>query len=125
QGQTSTGATMAFPELYADLKGIGWLFGGTAWAGSRYYKREAVYISDFFYWNPSGVGAGIEDAFQLGKMWPSAPAMLRDLSFSYGAFAVAGQPVGNPYLPQQYALGVRNDLQVRGFRPWASGELQL
>jgi maltoporin len=125
QGQSSTGATVAFPDLYADLKGISWLYGGTAWAGSRYYKRESVYISDFFYWNPSGVGAGIEDAFQIGKIWMSAPRMLQDLSFSYAAFAVDGEPTGNPYLPQIYALGVRNDLQVRGFRPWRSGELRV
>jgi len=125
QGQTSSGATVAFPNVYADMQGISWLYGGTAWAGSRYYKRESVYISDFFYWNPSGIGAGIEDAFQLGKIWASAPAMLKDLSFSYGAFAVDGQPVGNPYLPQRYALGIRHDIQIRGFRPYESGELQL
>jgi maltoporin len=125
QGQSSTGATVAFPNLYADLTGISWLHGGTAWAGSRYYKRESVYISDFFYWNPSGVGAGIEDAFQIGRIWASAPAALRDVSFSYAAFSVDGQPSGNPYLPQTYALGIRNDLQVRGLRPWRTGELQV
>ena len=53
-----TGATVAFPNLYVDIKGIPWLDGGTAWAGTRYYKRESIYISDFFYWNPSGVGGG-------------------------------------------------------------------
>ena len=78
-----TGATVAFPNLYADIKGIPWLYGGTAWAGTRYYKRESIYISDFFYWNPSGVGAGIED-INLG----------RDLRLSYAAFAVDGQPSG-------------------------------
>jgi maltoporin len=116
---------VAFPNLYADLTGISWLYGGTAWAGSRYYKRESVYISDFFYWNPSGVGAGIEDAFQIGRIWTSAPAVLRDVSFSYAAFAVDGQPSGNPYLPPRFALGIRNDLQVRGLRPWRGAELQV
>lgn len=128
-GEPSTGATVAFPDLYADLKGIGWLFGGKAWAGSRYYKRESVYISDFFYWNPSGVGLGIEDAFQLGKIWSDAPDALKDLSFCYGAFAMDGQPkaasAGSPTLPQRYAFGLRNDLQLRGFRPWLGAELQL
>ena len=55
---TSTGATVMFPNLYVDIKGISWLAGGTPWVGTRYYKRESVYISDFFYWNPSGVGGG-------------------------------------------------------------------
>ena len=67
QFTTSTGAVLYFPNLYVDIKGIPWLFGGTAWAGTRYYKRESIYISDFFYWNPSGVGAGIED-IRLGQI---------------------------------------------------------
>src|SRR3569623_1349372 len=58
---TATGATVSFPNLYVDIAGIPWLGGGTAWAGTRYYKRESVYINDFFYWNPSGVGGGVED----------------------------------------------------------------
>jgi len=122
--QTSTGATVAFPNVYADIKGISWLFGGTAWAGSRYYKRESVYISDFFYWNPSGVGAGIEDV-TLGRIWDSAPDSVRELRFSYGAFAVDAQPNGTPPMPERYGLGIRNDLQLRGFRPYASGEFQI
>jgi maltoporin len=118
QYSTSTGAVLYFPTLYADIKGVPWLFGGTAWAGTRYYKREFVYISDFFYWNPSGVGAGIED-IKLGQ----------DLRLSYAAFAVDGEPVSPgspaPALPARIDFGVRNDLQLRGIRPWQSGELQI
>jgi maltoporin len=124
QGFTSTGATLAFPNLYADIKGISWLFGGTAWGGSRYYKRESIYISDFFYWNPSGLGVGIEDV-TLGKIWESAPDMVSDLRLSYAAFAVDGQPNGNPYVTQQYTFGIRHDVQLRGFRPYKSGEFQV
>ena len=115
---TSTGATLSFPNLYVDLKGIPWLAGGSAWVGNRYYKREAIYISDFFYWNPSGLGAGIED-INLGH----------DLRLSYAVFAMDGEPAasgGNfPQLPAQTDFGVRNDLQLRGIKPWQSGELQL
>jgi maltoporin len=113
-GSPGTGATVAFPNLYVDLAGIPWLYGGTAWVGTRYYKRESVYISDFFYWNPSGVGAGVED-IHLG----------RDLRLSYGAFAVDGQPAGLPQVPFQYDLGIRNDLQLRGIRPYQGGEFQI
>ena len=116
---TATGATVSFPNLYVDIKGIPWLAGGTAWVGTRYYKRESVYINDFFYWNPSGVGAGIED-INLGG----------DLRFSYGAFAVDGEPQAptsatDPLLPGQIDFGVRNDFQLRGIKPWESGEFQL
>jgi maltoporin len=113
-GSPGTGATVAFPNLYADLQGIPWLHGGTAWVGTRYYKRESIYISDFFYWNPSGVGAGIED-IHLGS----------DLRLSYGAFAVDGQPSGSPQVPSPIDLGIRNDLQLRGIRPYKSGEFQV
>jgi maltoporin len=115
---TASGATISFPNLYVDIQGIPWLGGGTVWAGNRYYKRESVHISDFFYWNPSGVGVGIED-IHLGK----------DLRLSYAAFAVDGEPVAGqapaPSLPGQSSFGVRNDLQLRGIRPYASGELQI
>jgi maltoporin len=118
-GATSTGAVLYFPNLYFDLKGISWLHGGTAWAGTRYYKRESVYISDFFYWNPSGVGVGVED-IELGK----------DLRLSYGAFAVDGEPgsptdTTSPPLPSHVDFGIRNDLQLRGIKFWDSGEFQL
>ena len=116
---TATGATISFPNLYADIKGISWLYGGTAWAGTRYYKRESVYINDFFYWNPSGVGAGVED-INIGK----------DLRFSYGVFAVDGEPAPptdstSPLLPSQLDFGFRNDFQLRGIKPWEGGEFQL
>jgi maltoporin len=115
---TATGASISFPNLYVDIQGIPWLAGGTVWAGNRYYKRESVYISDFFYWNPSGVGVGIED-IQLGK----------GLRLSYAAFAVDGEPVAGaspaPSLPPQADFGIRNDLQLRGIRPYASGEFQV
>lgn len=113
-GSPGTGATVAFPNLYADIQGIPWLNGGTAWVGTRYYKRESIYISDFFYWNPSGVGGGIED-INLGK----------DMRVSYGAFAVDGQPNGSPQLPMRVDMGIRHDLQLRGVKPYESGELQL
>jgi maltoporin len=118
QNSTATGATISFPNMYVDIKGIPWLFGGTAWMGTRYYKRESVYISDFFYWNPSGVGAGIEDV----KIW-------KDMKLSYGIFAVDGEPVSSgaqtPSLPNRTDLGFRNDVQLRGIKPYASGEFQV
>ncbi|TNH93123.1 maltoporin [Aeromonas sobria] len=39
------------------------LFGGneTLWAGKRYYQRHDIHITDFYYWNVSGAGAGVEN----------------------------------------------------------------
>jgi maltoporin len=33
----------------------------SVWIGKRYYNRHDVHITDFYYWNNSGLGAGIED----------------------------------------------------------------
>src|SRR5437016_3121772 len=35
------------------------------WIGKRYYQRNDIHINDFFYWNNSGDGAGVE-AIDLG-----------------------------------------------------------
>lgn len=31
------------------------------WAGKRYYQRHDIHISDFYYWDTSGSGAGVEN----------------------------------------------------------------
>ena len=43
------------------------------WAGHRFYKRSDVHINDFYYWDATGTGIGIEDV---------------DLGFGRGALAV-------------------------------------
>ena len=35
--------------------------GANIWAGKRYYKRHDVHMIDFYYWDVSGPGAGLED----------------------------------------------------------------
>ncbi|MRI31888.1 maltoporin [Endozoicomonas sp. OPT23] len=35
--------------------------GSSIWAGKRFYQRHDININDFYYWNLSGPGAGIED----------------------------------------------------------------
>ncbi len=48
----------------------------TLWAGKRYYQRHDIHISDFYYWDTSGAGAGIEKlSFGPGKV---SFAIIRD-----------------------------------------------
>jgi len=116
-GSTGTGADWALPNIFLDMPKVSFLRNGTPWVGRRYYKREDIYLSDFFYWNPSGLGGGIEDV-EIGR-----------LRFSYALFAVdgpgfsAGPPA--PAIPRQNDLGYRNDLQLRGIPINPGGELQL
>lgn len=58
--QCANDATFALRQFNVQAKN---LFGGneTLWAGKRFYQRHDIHISDFYYWNISGAGAGIEN----------------------------------------------------------------
>lgn len=64
KADTEGGANFALRQFNVQAKG---LFGGSevTWAGKRYYQRHDIHISDFYYWNISGAGAGVE-AIQAG-----------------------------------------------------------
>ncbi|MEW4948597.1 carbohydrate porin [Pseudomonas asiatica] len=54
-------------QAYAEWSKVPALNNGSLWAGRRFYKRNDIHISDFYYWDQSGTGAGIED-FELGGL---------------------------------------------------------
>ncbi|MDD4881272.1 MAG: carbohydrate porin [Gallionellaceae bacterium] len=93
------------PQVYFAAHQLPPLNGGQLWIGNRYYKREDVHINDFFYWNPSGIGMGVED-YGLG-----------DLKLSYAVFRKDSV--------DQTHLAPRHDLQLRGIQVNSGGELQL
>lgn len=75
RGWENTGgstADFALAQFNVQAKG---LFGGneTFWAGKRYYQRHDVHITDFYYWDISGPGAGVENISagpgQLSVAW--------------------------------------------------------
>ena len=57
---------IALPEAWAS---VGNIIPGRPdakfWAGSRFYRRHDIHLNDFYFWDMSGGGAGIED-FELG-----------------------------------------------------------
>jgi maltoporin len=57
------------------------------WAGNRYYRRHDVHVTDFFYWNMSGGGGGIEDV-------PLGPGHLAFAWIGWGSTS------GLSYLPE-------------------------
>lgn len=64
KGRGDDGADFALRQFNVQAKGM---FGGNevTWAGKRFYQRHDIHISDFYYWNISGAGAGVE-AIQAG-----------------------------------------------------------
>ncbi|MES2818154.1 MAG: carbohydrate porin [Pseudomonadota bacterium] len=55
------------PQAYAYWEDIAALNNGTLWAGRRFYKRNDIHMSDFFYWNQTATGMGLEDV-ELGGL---------------------------------------------------------
>lgn len=90
---------------YGYWRDVAALNGGSLWVGRRYYKRNAIDISDFFYWNQSATGGGIEDV-KIG-----------DLRYSY-AFSRKDNFDQTRYIN-------RHDFNVAGFVTNPGGELEL
>jgi len=66
----SSGTQVTLPEAWA---AVGNVFAAQPdlkfWAGNRFYRRQDIYIDDFFFYNMSGAGGGVEDVeLPFGKM---------------------------------------------------------
>jgi maltoporin len=93
------------PQLYAQWSNLPSLNGGSLWAGRRYYKRNDIHISDFYYWNQSATGAGIEDVL-IGGLRYSYALSRKDNLFQ-----------------ENYVT--RHDFNVAGFNTNPGGELEF
>lgn len=54
----------------------------TVWAGKRFYHREDIHVIDLYYWDISGMGAGVEN-LQVGPGKLSLAWLRRDDSQTY------------------------------------------
>ncbi|HKO49575.1 MAG TPA: carbohydrate porin, partial [Polyangiaceae bacterium] len=60
--------TFGLPEAWASIGNVSAaLPGAKFWAGRRFYRRHDIHVLDFFYWDMSGGGGGIED-LQIGRV---------------------------------------------------------
>ena len=71
------GNQLALRQNWVEAKNLPFLNGGSAWIGKRYYQRHDVHINDFFYWDASGPGAGIEK-IKLGETMTGSFAIFRN-----------------------------------------------
>jgi maltoporin len=104
------GWKVGLPQAYLAIENLPDLGGATLWAGRRYYKRESTNINDFMYWNPSGLGVGIENAPVGG------------LQFSYAFLHDDRQTM--PTM-QGGDTASRHDFQLRGLKVNPGGALEF
>ena len=84
QQQDFENPNLAVRQNWIEMKNLPALMGGSAWIGKRYYQRHDVHINDFFYWDTSGPGAGIEKIKLGGTGMTGSFAIFRSNGFGNG-----------------------------------------
>lgn len=97
----SNGRDFANRQNWIEAKNLPFLNGATAWVGKRFYQRFDVHINDFYYWDASGYGAGIENL-------PLGPG-----KFSYALFRNSADE-STSSVPNQRVAETRNDFRYSG-----------
>ncbi|MBZ6074232.1 maltoporin [Aeromonas schubertii] len=107
-----TGVNFALRQFNVQAKN---LFGGneTLWAGKRYYQRHDIHISDTYYWDVSGAGAGIEN-IQAGPGKLSVAVLRNDPWSEYDAKDNTKTLDTNVF-----------DIRYAGIPLWADASLEL
>lgn len=99
-------------ENYVSAEGV---LPGAAklWAGKRFYRESDLHIRDYYYWNVSGTGAGVE-AMDLG-FGQLAVAWIKPMNDTGGA---TGDPINSAHEFDFNLTGIKltpnMQLQVRG-----------
>ncbi len=127
--QCNGDSDFALRQFNVQAKGLlGFAPEATLWAGKRYYQRHDVHISDFYYWNISGAGAGIE-GIQAGPgkisfAWVRNDRSAADVFGQYTNTGVDGN--GDPAYQKNEDLNVNTlDLRYAGIPLWSEASLEL
>jgi maltoporin len=107
-------------QFYFDFAGVSFLGEGAhAWVGRRFYKRDNIDTIDYFWWNSSGLGGGIEDI-----------PLTKTIKLSVALFEHDGPGIVDPLdktqpsLPANSEIGIQPDIRVYGI-PVPGGQLVL
>jgi maltoporin len=67
---SASGTDVAFPEAWAYVRNVlPSQPDAVFWAGNRFYRRHDIHVNDYFFYNLSGSGGGIEDVrLPFGKL---------------------------------------------------------
>jgi maltoporin len=101
------GNDIALRQNYVEAKNLPFMNGASVWVGKRYYERQDVHITDFFYWDASGPGWGIQD-------YKAGPVKL-----SYAMFRNGGTGGGST------DATTRHDFRVSGIGLGGFGDLTV
>ena len=93
-------------NVVADKIGTGAFAEARAWVGKRYYDRQDVHITDYYFWNNSGPGAGLENI---------------DLGAAKLAYAIVRTADDG----DSKRMGLSHDLRFSGIKVNPDGELTL
>ncbi|EKP0259577.1 maltoporin [Aeromonas sobria] len=98
------------------------LFGGneTLWAGKRYYQRHDIHISDTYYWDVSGAGAGVEN-IEVGPGKLSVAVVRNDPweEYTNGKLDSDGKPVKERLDTNTF------DIRYAGIPLWTDASLEV
>lgn len=98
------GRDIASRENWFEAKNLPFMNGATIWGGKRFYERNDVHISDFYYWDTSGYGVGVQG-------WKAGPVNL-----SYALFRNSSS---------QKNATTRHDFRVGGINLGGAGDLTV
>jgi len=93
---------IALRQNWVGAKGIPFSAGGMYWVGKRYYHRNDVHQIDFFYWDVSGFGGGLDEV-------PVGPAKV-----SFALMQNSPSDDGSAAGPSKRRTIWRPDLRVTG-----------
>jgi maltoporin len=92
----------ALREVWIEAEAVvgGLLTGSRLWAGKRFYRRHDVHINDFYFWDVSGPGAGVEDIDldRAGLPGRLAVAVFRGVTDEFYPQLIRVGPDGEPEL---------------------------
>ncbi|WP_101775698.1 maltoporin [Pasteurella oralis] len=99
--------------------------GATLWAGKRFYQRHDVHMNDFYYWDISGPGAGVENIdLGFGKL---SLAITRNTEGN-GAYSWRYDAATKKYIRSDKDQKVYNDvfdIRLAGIKTNQDGSLEL
>ena len=122
-----TDTSPALRELNAQFKNFADVLpGATLWAGKRFYQRHDVHMNDFYYWDISGPGAGVENIdLGFGKLSVAATRNTeRDGAFSY-YYDHATKTYKSNRTQKKSVYNDVFDVRLANIELWKDGSLEL